>query len=191
MPLLFGVIMPAGGTQTFPDYPVPQPSHCAIHEQQKDVSVGLELMESPQDQMTYFHTALGTHGFLPVLIVIHNRSNSDSLLLEKDGISYAPDQAGKTKLHENSGGQKTAIVTTAFIPIIGPFISMGVEKQTSEVMQNLLLRQLQSETISPGSTVSGFVYVAIPKKGPRPNMWMQVPVGWAGSDRTSVLKLAF
>lgn len=84
---LLACMAPAYGAQKFADYPVRHPSEYSISAQQDDVSVGLEPVESVQDQITYFHTSLAPNGFLPVLIVVHNRSKSDSLLLDKGGIS--------------------------------------------------------------------------------------------------------
>lgn len=64
-------------------------------------------------------------------------------------------------------------------------------KDASEVKQNLMLQELHSRTLSPGDTVHGFLYIPIPKKGPRQKMHIQIPIAWAGSDTTSVLQLEF
>ena len=189
--LIFACVAPARSAQKFPDYPVRMPSDYSISTRQDDVSVGLQAVESVEDQQTYFHTSLSPNGFLPVLIVIHNQSKSNSLLLDKAGISYGLGDPGKAAPKENSVGQKVAITSTGAIPFIGPFIAMGLAKDASEVKQNLVLRQLQSGTLSPEDTVHGFLYIPIPKKGPRPMIHIQIPVAWAGSDRTSVLHFDF
>ena len=182
---------PAHSAQKFPDYPVRQPSDYSISARQEEVSIGLQSVESVEDQQTYFHTSLSPNGFLPVLVVVHNRSKSDSLLLDEAGISYGSGDPGKAAPKENSVGQKVAITSTSVIPYIGPFIAMGLAKDASEVKQNLVLRQLRSGTLSPGDTVHGFLYIPIPKKGPRPMIHIQFTVAWAGSDRTSVLHFDF
>ncbi len=189
--MILTCVAPAHSAQKFPDYPVRQPSDYSISARQEEVSIGLQSVESVEDQQTYFHTALSPNGFLPVLVVVHNQSKSDSLLLDKAGISYGLGDPGKAAPKENSVGQKVAISSTAAIPFIGPFIAMGLAKDASEVKQNLVLRQLQSGTLSPGDTVHGFLYIPIPKKGPRPMIHIQFPVSWAGSDKTSVLHFDF
>ena len=189
--MLLACAAPARSAQKFPDYPVQQPSDYSVSARQDDVSVGLVPVESIQDQLTYFHTALSPKGFLPVLVVVHNRSKSDSLLLDKGGISFGLGNSDEAAPKENTAGQKAAFASTSFIPFVGPFIAMGMAKDASEVKQNLVLRELQSGTLSPGETVHGFLYVPIPKKVPRPKIHIQFPVAWAGSDRTSVLHLDF
>lgn len=196
IPALCGLMLLAYGasahsTQKFSDYPVRPPSNCSISARQDDVSIGLEPVGVVEDQLTYFHTALAPNGFLPVMVVVHNRSKSDSLLLDKGGISYGLGDPGNATPKENSAGQKAGIASSGFIPFIGPFVAMGLAKDASEVKQNMVVRQLQSQTISPGETVHGFLYIPIPKKGPRPKIHIQFPIAWAGSDRTSVLTLDF
>ena len=184
-------VAPAHSAEKFPDYPVQQPSDYHISARQEEVSIGLQPVESVQDQQTYFHTSLSPSGFLPVMVVVHNQSKSDSLLLDTEGISYGTGDPGKTAPKDNSVGQKVAISSAYVIPYIGPFIAMGLAKDASEVKQNMVHRQLRSGTLSPGDTVHGFLYIPIPKKGPRPMIHVQFTVAWAGSDRTSVLHFDF
>jgi hypothetical protein len=54
-----------------------------------------------------------------------------------------------------------------------------------------MLQELQSATLSPGSTVHGFLYIPVPKKGQRPKIHLQFPLAWAGSDKTSVVRIDF
>lgn len=181
----------ASGAQKFLDYPVRQPNDYQLSAQQGDVSIALEPVDSVEDQQTYFHTSLTPSGFLPVLVVVHNRSRSDSLLLDKQNISYGFGETDKPAPKENSAGQKVAIASTGFIPFIGPFVASGLAKDASEIKQNLMLRELQSGTVSPDETVHGFLYVPIPKKGPRPKIHIRFPITWTGSDATSVLQIEF
>ncbi|HUA97105.1 MAG TPA: hypothetical protein VMA34_02110 [Terracidiphilus sp.] len=189
--LLFACTVPGYGAQKFPDFPVRQPGNYSISAQQDEVSVGLDPVESVQDQLTYFHTALSPKGFLPVFVVVHNGSKLDSLLLDKSGISYGLDKEIGSGPKENTAGQKAAIVSSAFIPFIGGFISLGMAEDASGVKQNLILQELQSETLSPGDTAHGFLYIPIPKKGPLPKIQIQVPIAWTRSDKTSVVHLDF
>ncbi len=196
IPSLCGIILlasaaPVRSAQEFPDYPVRQPHNYSISARQDEVSIGLEPVESVQDQQEYFHSALSPKGFLPVLVVIHNRSKHASLLLDKGEISYGLGDSEVTSPKDNTAGQKAAIVSTALIPFIGPFISLGMAKGNSEVKQNILRRELQSITLSPGDTASGFLYIPIPKKELRRKIHIQFPIIWVGADRTTVVHLDF
>lgn len=185
---VFPLALSLFAAQTFPDYPVRKAGDCTIVARQDQVTIGIEPVESAQDQLTYFHLALSPRGFLPVFVIIHNRSASDSLLLDKSAISYG---SGKNGPAQNTPGQKAGIAVTSAIPFVGPFIAMGLAEDQSEAKQNLILRELQSGTIAPGETMRGFLYIAIPKKGPRPTLHIQFPIAWSASGKTSVINLTF
>ena len=83
------------------------------------------------------------------------------------------------------------MTTMSAIPVFGPFVAMGMAKNASEVKQNLMLQELQSGTLSAGSTMHGFIYVPIPTKGTRPQIHLQYPIAWAGQDNTSIMRIDF
>jgi hypothetical protein len=170
---------------------VHQPSFYSFSARQDGVSIGLEPLEDVQDQLTYFHSALTPRGFLPVFVVIHNDSKVDSLLFDSSGISYGLDSSSGVAPKQYTGGQKAGMAVSAAIPFAGPYIFAGIAEEASEVRQNLMLQELQSATLSPGSTVHGFLYIPVPKKGQRPKIRVQFPLAWAGSDQTSVVHIDF
>ena len=182
--------LPTFGAQKFPDYPLRQAGDYGISSRQDDVTIGLDPVEAVPEQMTYFHTALSTSGFLPVFVVIHNASKADSLLLNKADISYASEGSGDGP-KETTAGEKASIVGVSAIPYVGILLAVGLVKNASEVKQNLILRELQSRTLSPGETMSGFLYIAVPKKGPRAKLHIQFPIAWSGSDKRSDVSFDF
>lgn len=181
----------AMGGQKFPDYPLRPAGDYAISIRQDEVTVGLDPVEKEEQQLTYFHIALSPRGFLPIFVVIHNESKTDSLLIDKSGVSYSTDLSGSDGPAENTASQKAGIVTTSAIPWIGAFLAAGIAQDQSEVKQNLILRELQSRTLGPGETMHGFLYVSVPKKGPRGTLRVEIPVAWSGSNQTSVVNLSF
>jgi hypothetical protein len=189
--VLLACAAPVHCAQTFANYPLRLPGDYKISALQNEVAIGLQPVESIQDQLTYFHTALSSKGFLPVFVVVRNQSKLDSLLLNKSDISYGLDNSNGASPKENTAGQKAAIASTAAIPFVGAFISIEMAVDASEVKQNLVVRELQSGTLSPGDTVHGFLYIPIPKKGQRPKIDVQIPIAWAGSDKASVVHLSF
>ena len=189
--LFSGGSQAAKTTQKFAEYPIPKANECTQSAHQDEVYVCLKAMDSDADQITYFHTALSSNGFLPLLVVVQNKSTSKSLLVNKGAISYGLADPGNAHLRKDTTGEKVAVTTMSAIPVFGAFIAMGVAKDVSQVKQNLMLRELQSGTLSPGETMHGFLYVPIPKKGTRPTIHLQFPIAWAGSDQTTVLPFNF
>jgi hypothetical protein len=146
---------------------------CAIFTRQDQVTIGLRPVDTVQDQLTYFHIASSTKGFLPVHVVIHNRSTTDSLLFEKSAISYTSGNNGPA---ENTAEQKAGISVASAVPFVGAFVAMGIAETESQVKQNLMLQELQSDTLAPGETIHGLLHIAIPKRGPRPKLHIQFPI---------------
>jgi hypothetical protein len=56
---------------------------------------------------------------------------------------------------------------------------------------NLIKKEIRSMTISPGSSVSGFVYVPVPTEADRKKVHLQVPLTNAQSGETEVVNLSF
>src|SRR6185437_7540656 len=187
--LLFAVS--GAGEQAFPEFPLQSPNDYAVSSQQGAVTIGLDPVEAPQDQLTYFHVAMASKGFLPLFVVIHNGSKLDSLIIDKAAITYGTEPPKGGPAVDNTPGQRAAFFTTAAIPWIGPFIAGGLAQSQSAVKQNLVLRELQSGTVAPGETIHGFLYIAIPKKGMRTKVHIQFPIAWSGSDKQSTLNLTF
>ncbi len=175
----------------FPDYPIQSESEYKIATQQGDAWVGIELVDSAEDQTTYFHTELAPRGYLPVFVLIENKSKSESLLLNKGEIKYGQAATGDGSPKMNTAGEKTAVATTAFIPVIGIFIASGIELNSSQTKQNMILREIRSGTIAPGKSAHGFLYIPIPRKGARPKLRVEIPIAWSGSDGKSQVNLEF
>lgn len=177
--------------KNFADYPVHSANGYKLSTEQGEVSVGIEPVESVDDQMTYFHTALAQRGFLAVFVVVENRSKCASLLLNKRAIHYgqADSREGTPKM--DTAGEKTAVATTSVIPVIGIFIAAGIERTSMQIKQNLVLRELRSETIEPGKSAHGFIYIPIPRKGPRPKLHVEIPIAWSGSESKSEVNFEF
>jgi hypothetical protein len=54
-----------------------------------------------------------------------------------------------------------------------------------------LKKELQSKTLSAGTSAHGFVYVPVPKNTPREKIILRIPVTRTGTDESIVLELAF
>jgi hypothetical protein len=147
----------------FPDYPLRPAGEYAVKAEKNGVVIGAEAVEDLKDQETYFNTKLGAKGFLPVFIVVNNNSSTESFILEKQNVGFG-----------GVSDSRAANAGTSF---------------GSEVQQNILKKTLQSATLSPGASVHGFLYIPIPKNGPRDKIHIQVPITKAGTHEMFVLNL--
>jgi hypothetical protein len=158
-----GAIPMAHAGHRFPDYPVRPANDYTVKAERNGVVVGVEAVEDLKDQEIYFNTKLEPRGFLPVFIVVNNNSSTESFILEKGNIGFG-----------GVSDRSTANAGTTF---------------GTEVQQNILKKTLQSVTLSPGVSVHGFLYIPIPRNGPRDKIHLQVPIARAGTHETFVLNL--
>lgn len=174
---------------TFPDYPQNAASDYSISTHAADVTIGVKALDDRTEQKTYFDTELSRIGFVPVFVVIQNGSNSDSFLLDKTKLTYGTTNAtATTPKTPSKAGQSMAFAT---IPFIGFIKAITVIKSASLVQQNVLQKELQSTTLSPGASAHGFVYIPVPKNAPRQTIHLQVPITRAGTSDTLLLDLVF
>jgi hypothetical protein len=177
------------GTDEFPDYPLRTPSEFAIHSLKGDVLIGIEPVETTVDQKTYFHADIVHLGFLPVFVVIHNGSPETSYLLDKSAVEYgATDSSPSTPKSGSKAGQALGL---SAIPFVGLFQAMKVVRAASQIQQNILQKELQSTTLSPGAFTHGFLYIPIRKGAPREKIRLMIPVLRPGTDEQTVLEFVF
>lgn len=181
------LVLPVYAASLFPDYPVNPASAYTVTARTADLTMGVEAVENLKDQQTYFHTELAPKGFVPVFVVIQNASQVDSFLFDKTKVRYGPIDAGVSTPKEGSkAGEALAL---AAVPFVGLFASLKVISNAFEVQQNLLKKELQSTTLSPGTSAHGFLYIPTPKHAPREKIHLRVPITRAGADEAIVLDL--
>jgi hypothetical protein len=173
---------PVYAAHKFPDYPVRPAGEYTVKTERAGLIVGVEPVEDLKDQKSYFNSELTPKGFIPVFIVIQNGSSGDSFLFEKTNVGYAG-----VSSNTPNGGSKAG-ETMAMVGL-GGLIAMKLIANATEVQQNMLKKEVQSATLSPGTSVHGFLYIPVPKKGPREKIHLQVPITKAGTSETFVLNL--
>lgn len=191
------LVQPASAGPKFADYPVPKASECAAIAQRAGLVIGVQPVEGLNDQKAYFSTELTPKGFVPVFMVLENGSSGDSFLFDKTAIKVG--QAGlsgstpKTSMNKGKAAaiDSGAIASAFFVPLAGAFFAIMAFNNADAVRQNILRKEVQSKTLSPGVSVHGFLYVPVPKKGPREKIRLQVPVTRSGTDETLVLDVVF
>jgi hypothetical protein len=186
-------LMPAYAQQKFADYPVHAADSYAIKAESAGLIIGVQPVEDPKEQKGYFDTELTPRGFIPVFIVIENRSREDSYLFDKSIVTCGPDEAGISHLEVRSKAERPAVVGVSMLAPAGGFIVMAKVINASHVQQNILKKELQSKTLSPLASGHGFLYIPAPKNGPRPKIHLRIPVTKLNAEKpeTFVLDLVF
>lgn len=195
--LIFSLIPNSVSAAKFPDYPVRPASEYSIKAERSSLTIGIQPLEDPAAQKTYFHTKLTPKGFLPVLVVIQNAANAqDSFIFDTSKASLT---SAETATASATGSPQasykaatvTAVVSGVALSFVGLMISAGIAAQTSEINDDLLLRELRSTTLSPGASAHGFLYIPIPKDGDRDKIHLKLPMLKSGTDETVDLDVVF
>jgi len=175
------LVQPGYSSHHFPDYPVRPAGEYANKVVKAGLIVAVEPVEVPEQQKTYFNSNLSSMGMLPVFIVIQNTSATDTYLFDKSavGLGDAAEITGK-------GTRKTASLLGS-----GGLVDLTLITDVKQVQENLMKKEVRSKTLSPGSSVYGFVYVPVPTDAPRKKMHLQVPLTNAQSGETEVVNLFF
>jgi hypothetical protein len=185
------LVPPVYAAQKFPDYPVRPAGDYAVTAERAGLIIGVQPVEDPKEQKTYFHTELTPKGFIPVFIVMLNGSSGDSFLFDKTGITYGPVDSNLLSTPKARPNRVESIL------LGGVFAGQAISN-ASEVQQNILKKELQSTTLSPGASVHGFLYVPVPEQSrlqdkthPPQKLHLRVPITRASSGESLVLDLVF
>ena len=198
MLVALSLMQPIYASEKFPDYPVRPASDYAVTAEQAGVTIGLQPVEDLKEQKTYFDTELTPKGVIPVFIVMQNGSTGDSFLFDKSKVTYGPADAS---LSTPKMGEKAAkgavVVSTASALAISPaglVVAIALASKAAhgtQIQESILKKEMQSKTLSPGGSAHGFLYVQVPKKGPREKIHLQIPITKASSEELVVFDLFF
>ena len=186
---LFWIVIPTFAASKLPDYPETAARKCLVSSENGGITIGLTPVEDPQDQKTYFHANLARKGFVPVFFVIENRTSTNVLLFDKTRITYGPASSAVPTTQLGPGAGK--MVALSLIPIAGPLAAAQIVSAAALIRQNLMKKEIQSTTLSPGASAHGFLYIPIPKRAPRGKIALRVPLGKAATNETFDLNLVF
>jgi hypothetical protein len=157
--ILLGGLAALASAADLPDYPV-RPIGEYTHTESKS---GLRVAVNPlgiYDQKKYFGREMSSDGFLPVLVILRNDSESDSFALRKQDVIYGAPFDGKPRVT-----QKKALLLAA-VPVAGPVAELHLRARELERLESnmsIFKNELQSMTLQPGRESSGFLYISVPK----------------------------
>jgi hypothetical protein len=190
--------------QKFPEYPVQSASQYASCQTRDGIRMAVEPVGDKETQKKYFGTKFESHGFLPVLVVLENDSAGGSLILRRELVTYHVEDAqaksisgGPATVGSKAGqgmavGAGVALATTSAMGVALPVMIIGLKMiaGASQVKQNILVKELRSQTIAPGKAGSGFLYVPIGKPGPeKRKVTLNIPI--SSSDKQEAVVFTF
>ncbi len=175
------VVQPGYASHHFRGYPAKPAGEYANKVAKSGLVVAVEAVEDPEQQKAYFDSHLSSKGILPVFLVIQNTSATDAYLFDKSavGLGDAVDVTGK-------GARKTASRLGS-----GGLVDLPLITEASDVRENMMKKEVRSKTLSPGSSVYGFVYVPVPTDASRKKIHLQVPLTNAQSSEIEIVNLFF
>lgn len=175
------VVQPSYGSHHFPDYPVRPVAEYDNKVVKGSLIVAVEAVEGADQQKTYFDSRLSGRGILPVFLVIKNTSTTDTYLFDKSAVGLG-DEADVT----GKGARKTAALLGS-----GGLVDLNLVKEVTDVRENLMKKEARSTTLSPGSTIYGFVYIPVPTDALRKKIHLQVPLTNMQSGEIEIANLFF
>jgi hypothetical protein len=187
------LLEPTYAATKFPDYPARKASECTVTSQSGGLVIGVQPIEDLKDQKTYFNFESTPKGFIPVYIVLENGSSVDSFIFDKTAIKLGQGGSSDFNPKTSMNAGKTALLDSgAFLmSYAGQIFAIIAFNNADAVRQNIMAKEVQSKTLSPGVFVQGFLYVPVPKKGPRGKIHLQIPVTRTSTGETLVLDVVF
>lgn len=166
-----------------PDYPrkiMKQYQYALINED--GLSIAIRPLLDSEESLKYFKKDLLSKNILAVYVEVENRNVSSSYILLKDKISLANTTPVSNsaevvdRIASVSSGRKTMEAAVAFYYlgiIIVPLMLVGAGmlhsgaktiSNASEKRHNFTVKELQTQTLSPGEGTKGFVYFKLADK---------------------------
>lgn len=168
------------GCATPPEYPQRATVDCSAHTTREGISVGVYPVFSEDELDNYFGTDLIDRGIVPVLVVVENHAPQGSVLISGDSCSSSQTSGADPK--ESLTSPNTAVWASA---AAGPVVGTALALDAGSKRTSLSLKALRSQTVFPGRSGQGFVYLTIPGKLPvKGTVWtVKVRLARAASDQ--------
>jgi len=176
---------------SFPEYPVKAAADYPNVVTKAGLSVAAFAVEDTEEQRKYFGADLTWKSYLPVFLVIENHSPGDSFLVAKEGLMYGPAGRSGSALADPSRPTKSdkTLNVLSVVPDLGFMAALAFSRST-EVRQNILKKELESATLSPGTSVHGFVFIPLHSQHTvRDKIHLSIPLTESGTGATVVLDL--
>lgn len=194
---LLPLVAPANRAPDYPDFPIRPIRSYAIHDEKSGIAIAVVPLDDSADQKTYFSIDARSKRFLPVFVVLQNETRDVSCMLNRDEITFGSGEAALVHLTRGSAGASRdgeRLADTGVILGSLPLAIVGTVKmiKAAEVKQNILKKELRSQTLSPGQTGHGFLYVPVDAAtNPREKIRLRVRLSLTGSKTPVEFDLVF
>jgi hypothetical protein len=168
--LALAVAMGGCTASRLPDYPTMPVAEYGPHKTADGVTVAIHPITSATEARKYFGMNPLKSNILPVLVVVENKHAQDNYIIRKERIGLAGPQEAPDRGAVGSSGGANAVGVAAGVaivaaPIAAPALLVtfaAMKSQADEIKRNFATKELQQETIAPGTTKGGFVYLQLP-----------------------------
>jgi hypothetical protein len=183
------LILNGCATMQLPEYKTQSLKPYMLSYVEDGLSVAIHPLIKREESEQYFGLDLLAVNVLAVHVVAENRNSLVSFVLSKNQVSLhtegvlADQNPQRDQLVSESGGQSLTMAGAAvagagviFTPLLIaalPLVFAGA-KQFSDadvIKHNFAVKELQTNTLSPGESAEGFVYFRLPKEMDAQDQW--------------------
>jgi hypothetical protein len=164
--IAFLLVLQGCATLSLPDYPKGTTASYSNAATINDLCVAVQPITKKADLEKYFGTNLNDIGIVPIYIISENRNSQTSFIISKDRVSLfndknTLDQGARTE--ESTAGRAVSLIGAALVSLPLLFIGPKMISDAEIIKHNLVRKELQTRTVSPGKSVDGFVYFKLPE----------------------------
>lgn len=150
----------------YPDYQPLSASAYPSYQEQDGIGLAVVPLLDDSSQKRYFGENLLAQGFLPVYIVIENHASAKSAMVLRDRFAYGHDDAAPVSRGQQQSrpvASRPGFWRQMTLAVDDPFLNLAARsawmRHVSDQRMNLLAKELRSQTVSPGKSGGGFVFV--------------------------------
>lgn len=163
----------------FPEF---RPAALPFTQSLDGLTVSALPLADEDDLDEYFGDDLLDDGILPVFVRFENRSADRSFIILKDQVGVALTQRaqeGDVASPTAGGWVSTAGVGAVLVVPVASLvllpIGINMVSDAYEAKRNFVVKELQTQTLSPGTQTSGFVYLKAPEGADEPprKLWLR------------------
>jgi hypothetical protein len=154
----------------FPTYSLDSDNQYGDSATKDGLFVAIRPLADKQELRKYFGVDLLSNNVLPLFVFADNRTTNASFVLMRDDFLLTQ-LSGDVLLQSNTvrsgtspGGHAIAFVGAATLAVPLLVVGTQMEQHAFAVKQNIIKNELRNQSISPGRSVSGFVYVQMNEK---------------------------
>ncbi len=170
------IVLHACTTLQLPEYQAKPLARYPSSLSKDGLSVAIHPLTDGEENEKYFGTDLVSNGILLVFVIARNEGSS-SFILKKDQFSLGnidrltESTSDRERFGSESGGKGVLLVGALLISLPLQFLGGKMISNATIIKQNFLVKELQTETLSPGKTTQGFVYFRLPEERVSQNQW--------------------